>query len=71
VSVPGLYHHFESKSVILERLIDRVMDDLIAETEEALGTAGDDRLPRFDAVVAAHVRFDCERIEEASSATAS
>jgi AcrR family transcriptional regulator len=64
VSVPGLYHHFESKSAILERLIDQVMDDLIAETEEALNAAGDDYLARLDGVVAAHVRFHCERIEE-------
>jgi AcrR family transcriptional regulator len=63
-SVPGLYHHFASKSLLLERLIDRVMDDLIAETEGALEASGDDLLARFDAVVAAHVRFHCERIEE-------
>jgi AcrR family transcriptional regulator len=64
VSVPGLYHHFRSKSVLLERLIHQVMDDLIAETEEALEAAGDDPLDRFDAVVVAHVRFHCHRPEE-------
>jgi AcrR family transcriptional regulator len=64
VSVPGLYHHFASKREILERLIDRVMDDLYAETQEARRAAGPDRLARFDAVVCAHVRFHCERIEE-------
>jgi AcrR family transcriptional regulator len=64
VSVPGLYHHYASKSVLLERLIDQVMDDLVAETEEALEGAGDDPLDRFDAVVVAHVRFHCHRPEE-------
>jgi AcrR family transcriptional regulator len=64
VSVPGLYHYYASKSEVLERLIDQVMDDLIAETEESLQLAGDDPLARFDAVVVAHVRFHCERIEE-------
>jgi AcrR family transcriptional regulator len=63
-SVPGLYHHFASKSVLLERLIDQVMDDLIGETEDALEAAGDDPLDPFDAVVVAHVRFHCYRPEE-------
>jgi AcrR family transcriptional regulator len=64
VSVPGLYHHFASKHAILERLIDRVMDDLYEETQDARKAAGSDPLARFDAVVCAHVRFHCERIEE-------
>jgi AcrR family transcriptional regulator len=63
-SVPGLYHHFSSKSVLLERLIDQVMDDLIAETEHARDAAHPTPLDRFDAVVIAHVRFHCERSEE-------
>lgn len=64
VSVPGLYHHFVSKHVILEQLIDRVMDDLYEQTQDARRAAGPDPLDRFDAVVCAHVRFHCERIEE-------
>jgi AcrR family transcriptional regulator len=64
VSVPGLYHHYASKSMLLERVIDQVMDDLIADTEHALEAAGPDPLDRFDAVVVAHVRFHCERSEE-------
>lgn len=63
-SVPGMYHHYRSKSAVLERLIDQVMDDLIAETEHALDAAAPDPLERFDAVVVAHVRFHCERPEE-------
>jgi AcrR family transcriptional regulator len=64
MSVPGLYHHFSSKSAILEQLIDRVMDDLYEATEGALTAAGPDPLARFDAVVCTHVRFHCERPAE-------
>jgi AcrR family transcriptional regulator len=64
VSVPGLYHHFPSKLALLERLIDGTMDDLIAQTEEALEAAGDDPVDRFTAVVVAHVRYHCDRPEE-------
>jgi AcrR family transcriptional regulator len=65
VSVPGLYHHFPSKLALLERLIDDTMDDLITTTEAALERAGRDPVERFSAVVEAHVRFHCERPEEA------
>jgi AcrR family transcriptional regulator len=64
LSVPGLYHHFPSKTALLERLIDDTMDDLITTTEAALAAAGPGVLERFDAVVTAHVRFHCERPEE-------
>jgi AcrR family transcriptional regulator len=64
LSVPGLYHHFSSKSALLERLIDDTMDDLLATTEDALAQADGGPLERFDAVVMAHVRFHCERPEE-------
>jgi AcrR family transcriptional regulator len=64
LSVPGLYHHFPSKTALLERLIDDTMDDLITTTESALAAAGPGVVERFDAVVTAHVRFHCERSEE-------
>ncbi|MEA2393030.1 MAG: hypothetical protein QOJ82_921 [Solirubrobacteraceae bacterium] len=64
LSVPGLYHHFPSKTALLERLIDDTMDDLITTTESALAAAGPGVIERFDAVVTAHVRFHCERPEE-------
>jgi AcrR family transcriptional regulator len=64
LSVPGLYHHFPSKTALLERVIDDTMDDLISLTEAALAAAGSGVIERFDAVVTAHVRFHCERPEE-------
>lgn len=64
LSVPGLYHHFPSKALLLERLIDDTMDDLIETTEAAVEAAGPAPSDRFDAAVTAHVRYHCERPEE-------
>jgi AcrR family transcriptional regulator len=64
ISVPGLYHHFPSKMVLLERLMEQTMDALIAQTERALSGARMDPIDRFCAVLTAHVRFHCERPEE-------
>jgi AcrR family transcriptional regulator len=64
MSVPGLYHHFPSKMVLLERLMEQTMDALIAQTEGALTHARPDPVDRFTAVITAHVRFHCEHPEE-------
>jgi AcrR family transcriptional regulator len=64
ISVPGLYHHFPSKIVLLERLMEQTMDALIAQTQRALMGARPDPVDRFCAVITAHVRFHCERPEE-------
>lgn len=64
ISVPGLYHHYRSKAVLLERLMEKTMEDLNAQTGGALDRARPDPLDRFMAVVTAHVRFHCERVEE-------
>jgi len=64
LSVPGLYHHFSSKMVLLEELMNDTMDDLVADVGGALERARPDPVPRFEAVVESHVRFHCERQEE-------
>lgn len=64
LSVPGLYHHFASKSALLERLINDTMDDLIELTETAVERAGPEVGTRFDAALDVHVRYHCERPEE-------
>jgi AcrR family transcriptional regulator len=64
VSVPGLYHHFTSKYEILLTLIRRVMNDLIAETSQAVEQIGPDPLERLGAAVEAHVKFHTERQQE-------
>jgi AcrR family transcriptional regulator len=64
VSVAGLYHHFPSKLELLERLIDKTMDDLIATTENAQADARFDPAAQLESVVVAHVFFHCHRPEE-------
>jgi AcrR family transcriptional regulator len=64
ISVPGLYHHFASKMALLEELMNETMDDLLTGVSGALKRARPDPVPRFEAVVEAHVRFHCERQEE-------
>lgn len=64
LSVPGLYHHFKSKMVLLEELMNDTMDDLRSDVAGALSRARPDPVRRFEAVVEAHVRFHCERQEE-------
>ena len=64
ISVAGLYHHHDSKRVLLERLMETTMDDLVLVLDAALEGAGPDPVDRFEAVIEAHVRFHCERPEE-------
>lgn len=53
---PGLiYHHFGSKHDLLVTILDRGMDRLVQNTEEALFHAGDDPAERLRAIVAEHV----------------
>ena len=64
LSVPGLYHHFESKMAMLEELMNETMDDLLSDVREGFELARPDPVNRFEAVVESHVRFHCERREE-------
>lgn len=62
---PGLlYQYFASKAALLETLLDRGMDVLVAATEEALDTAGDDPADRLRAAVGAHVRVHLDSQRE-------
>jgi AcrR family transcriptional regulator len=62
---PGLlYQYFASKAALLETMLDRGMDVLIAATEEALDAAGDDPAARLRAVVGAHVRVHLDSQRE-------
>ena len=51
-----LYHHFGSKHGLLATMLDRGMDVLLTETEQALYDAPEDPVARLDAIVGAHVR---------------
>ena len=59
-----LYQYFASKAALLETMLDRGMDVLIAATEEALDAAGADPAARLRAVVGAHVRVHLDSQRE-------
>lgn len=61
LSVPGLYHYFPSKQAVLVELMAAVMDELLVRTTAALESAPDSPSDRFDALVAALVRFHFDR----------
>jgi AcrR family transcriptional regulator len=62
---PGLlYQYFASKAALLETMLDRGMDVLVAATEAALDAAGDDPAARLRAIVGAHVRVHLDSQRE-------
>lgn len=66
LSVPGLYHHYASKQVILMSLLQAVMDELLTRTRQALDETLDaSAAAQFDAVVECLLRFHMFRRDEA------
>jgi AcrR family transcriptional regulator len=64
LTVAALYYHFESKHQILYHVMREAMQQLIAQTEQALARAGDDPMAQLEAIVRAHVTYHTEhRIE--------
>ena len=57
LSVPGVYHHFESKHALLVDLCNVAMTELLEASHRALDAAGDSVLNRFDALVECLVQF--------------
>jgi AcrR family transcriptional regulator len=57
LSVGRLYEHFPSKQAILAEIVDAVHDALIAQTEAAVATAGDDAAARLEAAVWTQCEF--------------
>ncbi|MTD53693.1 TetR family transcriptional regulator [Amycolatopsis sp. RM579] len=65
LSVPGLYHHYQSKQEILVSLLEIVYTELLDRSRAALASGGDDPLARFDASVESLLRFHMFRRAEA------
>jgi len=65
LSVPGMYHYYQSKQDVLMGLMMAVMDDLLASTREAVQTVSDSPDARFDALVESLLRFHMIRQREA------
>lgn len=64
LSVAAIYYYFPSKLHILHTIMDVVIDDLIAELDEALRRAGDDPVAQLVAAVKVHVKVHTKRQAE-------
>jgi AcrR family transcriptional regulator len=63
LSVPGVYHYFESKHAILDRLDREAMEELWERSQAALAEGGDSLVNRFDRLVECLVLFHAYRSE--------
>lgn len=61
LSVPGLYHHYESKQAMIIELMDRAMTDIYERSLAALEDAGDDVVERLRLHVECLVLFHAHR----------
>jgi len=59
LSVPGIYHHYPSKSAILVALCETAMSELLTFSRDAIAR-GTTTLERFERLVACLVRFHAE-----------
>ncbi|RZT86907.1 TetR family transcriptional regulator [Pseudonocardia sediminis] len=62
LSVAGIYHHHASKQVMLQRILDRGMDDLLWRCRAAVGHGGDE-VERFRLLVETMALFHTHRRE--------
>lgn len=60
MSSAALYHHFTSKQDLLFRIMDRGIDALVRQTEDALRASPDDPAERLRAIVRVHVLTHAE-----------
>src|SRR5699024_6668292 len=65
LSVPGLYHHYKSKQVILAAIVDSAMEEMLDHTRAAAADAGDSAVTRFENVVECLARFHMARRDHA------
>lgn len=63
LSVPGVYHHFESKHAILNKLDQVAMEELWERSRSAIAEGGESVLGRFDNLVECLVLFHAYRSE--------
>ncbi len=63
LSVPGLYHHYDSKHSILVALMTSAMTDLYSRSSAALDDAGDSIPERFESLIECLVLFHAHRAQ--------
>lgn len=56
LSVPGIYHHYPSKSAILEKISDTAMVELLKASRRALAS-GTNTLEQFEQLVSCLIQF--------------
>lgn len=61
ISVPGLFHHYESKARIVERILHRAVDEMQRDIDGALDEVGPAPRERLTAGFRALVLAHCER----------
>lgn len=59
LSVPGIYHHYESKSAILVALCELAMDELLKASRQAVAS-GTNTLERFEHLTSCLIQFHAE-----------
>jgi AcrR family transcriptional regulator len=69
VGIATLFHHHQSKLELLRKIMNAGFDDLLAQMEAAVATAGDDPTERLSAAVRTHVRGHCEHPMESTIVT--
>lgn len=57
LSVPGLYHHYESKHEILDKLVTLAIDELLDAVHEANKASGNKTINRFNHVIGTLIKF--------------
>lgn len=65
VTVASIYHHFASKQVLLQQIMERVLTDAISVTRRALIRAGESPTDQLAEVMRAWVAFHATRQAEA------
>jgi AcrR family transcriptional regulator len=61
LSVPGLYHHYDSKHAIIVAIMERAMEDLYARSIAALEASGPSAEERFRTYIECLVLFHANR----------
>ena len=64
-SVPGVYHHYASKQVILDQIVSRAIGTMLVHTRAADADSDGTAAGRFDQVIEALLRFHMERRDDA------
>lgn len=59
LSVPGVYHHYQSKSAILVALCELAMDELLTASRQAVAS-GTTTLERFERLATCLIQFHAE-----------